>query len=151
MKNDDRYPGHRELRRRNHIWQAGPTAAGLAAGRVAVGLLAAACGGSPGSAGRGVANAGPASSADGSVQAYSQCMRSRGVPDVPDLRPQGGIQVSGDAGSDAGFQISQPGVPALHLRPGRLRPGRRRAVAEHGRWVVSAALGPVTAVPAADG
>ena len=71
---------------------AARTAAGVIATAALV-LLAAACGGSPSSTGPGGSSTGPggSSSAGGSANspllAFSQCMRTRGVPDFPDPQP----------------------------------------------------------------
>jgi hypothetical protein len=93
----------------------GPTIAARclqrAAGLIAVGLLVAACGSSPG--GVGVANAGssgntatghaaPTGTSKNSALAFSRCMRAHGVPDFPDPKGNGQIAISGSPGSDLG-------------------------------------------------
>ena len=87
--------GTRVMRRPRRAW---PPAARTAAATIAAALplLAAACSGSPSSTGSptspggsptagGAANAGQ--SANAQLLAFSQCMRSHGVPDFPDPQP----------------------------------------------------------------
>jgi hypothetical protein len=119
MKNDDRHPGHRDPGRGSHRWRAGLLAAAL----IAVGLLAAACGGP---AGPGVANAGPASSASpsgsghGSALAYSRCMRAHGITKFPDPDSHGDLGLN--AGPGTGIDPNSPQYKAAdrackHLMP----------------------------------
>jgi hypothetical protein len=80
----------RVLRPHRRAW---PPAAGAAAAIIATAALAllAACSGSPSSAGSGGSpNAGRSASSP-SALAYSQCVRSHGVPDFPDPPSSGGI------------------------------------------------------------
>lgn len=82
----------------------------------ALAMLTAACGGSPSSAGPGGSpNAG--GSSDAKLVAYSQCMRSHGVPSYPDpaggVLPKGGAQQFGV--SSARFQTAQGACQ--HLLP----------------------------------
>jgi hypothetical protein len=78
--------GTRVMRRPRRAWP--PAAAIIAAASLA--LLTAACSGSPSSTGSAT---GPSGSSNGSANsqlvAYSQCMRSKGVPNFPD--PAGGV------------------------------------------------------------
>ena len=119
MKNDASHPGRREPGRGSHRRRAGPLATAL----IAVGLLAAACGGSPGP---GVANAGPASSASpsasghGSPLAYSRCMRAHGITDFPDPDSNGNLGLN--AGPGSGLDPNSPQFKAAdqackHLMP----------------------------------
>jgi hypothetical protein len=71
-------------------WRGWSPRAGVLAVTVGVVVLAAACGGSPSSTGPGgSSNAG--GSADSQMLAFDQCMRSHGVPNFPDLPPNGKI------------------------------------------------------------
>jgi hypothetical protein len=96
MTNDSTRVLHRPPRARPR------PAAGLAAaivGIAVVGMLAAACGGSPSSAGPGGSGGSPsagASAGSPSAVAYSGCMRSHGVPNFPDPT-SGGDVAKGDA------------------------------------------------------
>ena len=105
MKNDASHRGRAEPRRGSHHRRAGPVAAAL----IAVGLLAAGCGGP---AGPGVANAGPASSASpsasasGSALAYSRCMRAHGITKFPDPDSHGDIGIN--AGPGSGIDPNSP-------------------------------------------
>ncbi len=69
----------------------------------ALALLAAACGGSPSSAGSSPDASGPTDPA--SAVAYSQCMRSHGVPDYPD--PGGGGTLPKVSAQQLGVSSSQ--------------------------------------------
>lgn len=106
MKNDASHPGRAEPRRGSHRWRAGPLAAAL----IAVGLLAAACGGP---AGPGVANAGPTSSASpsgsghGSALAYSRCMRAHGITNFPDPDSNGNLTLNAGPGTGIDPNSSQ--------------------------------------------
>lgn len=98
--------------------------AGATAGLLASALLAA-C--SSGSAGPGVANTGsskpsgsssPTGSAKAGALAYSQCMRSHGVPDFPDPNANGQIRLEAHPGSDldpnsSRFQSAQKACKSL--------------------------------------
>ena len=119
MKKDASHPGRAEPRRGSHRRRAGPLAAAL----IAVGLLAAACGGP---AGPGVANAGPASSASpsasasGSALAYSRCMRAHGITKFPDPDSHGNLGLN--AGPGTGIDPNSPQYKAAdqackHLMP----------------------------------
>lgn len=106
MKNDASHPGRAEPRRGSRRRRAGPLAGAL----IAVGLLAAACGGP---AGPGVANAGPASSASpsgsghGSALAYSRCMRAHGITRFPDPDSNGDLGLNAGPGSGIDPNSSQ--------------------------------------------
>jgi hypothetical protein len=82
---------------------------GLTAALVAIGLLAAACGGA---SGPGVANVGsaasasPGSSGHGSALAYARCMRSHGITNFPDPDSNGNLSL--DAGPGTGIYPSSP-------------------------------------------
>ena len=119
MRNDASHPGRAEPRRGSHHRRAGPVAAAL----IAVGLLAAGCGGP---AGPGVANAGPASSASpsasasGSALAYSRCMRAHGITKFPDPDSHGNLGLN--AGPGTGIDPNSPQYKAAdqackHLMP----------------------------------
>lgn len=93
-------------------------------GTVILTLLAAACGGSPGSH---VAQPGPtttegstpsAAAAQNGVLAFSQCMRSHGVPDFPDPNSSGVLPKS----QIARLAASSPQFPAAHRACGHLLP-----------------------------
>jgi hypothetical protein len=80
----------RVLRRHRRAWPPAARAAAAIPATAALALLAA-CSGSPSSAGSaGSPNAGGSESSPSAV-AYSQCMRSHGVPDFPDPSSSGGI------------------------------------------------------------
>ena len=119
MRNDASHRGRAEPRRGSHHRRAGPVAAAL----IAVGLLAAGCGGP---AGPGVANAGPASSASpsasasGSALAYSRCMRAHGITGFPDPDSHGNLGLN--AGLGTGIDPNSPQYKAAdqacrHLIP----------------------------------
>ena len=119
MRNDASHRGRAEPRRGSHHRRAGPVAAAL----IAVGLLAAGCGGP---AGPGVANAGPASSASpsasasGSALAYSRCMRAHGITKFPDPDSHGNLGIN--AGPGTGIDPNSPQYKAAdqackHLMP----------------------------------
>jgi hypothetical protein len=119
MKNDASHPGRAEPRRGSHRRRAGPLAAAL----IAVGLLAAACGGPAGPA---VANAGPTSGASpgasghGSPLAYSRCMRAHGITKFPDPDSHGNLGIN--AGPGTGIDPNSPQYKAAdqackHLMP----------------------------------
>src|ERR1700685_420482 len=86
----------------------------ILAAAVGLALLTAACGGSPSSTG----SSGPSNgSANSRLVAYSQCMRSHGVPNFPD--PAGGAPPKVTA-QGLGISRSQPQVPqgaCQHLLP----------------------------------
>jgi len=134
MKNNDRHPGRRQPRRRNHRRRAGPRGAGLTAGLVAIGLLAAACGGSPGP---GVANAEPTSSASpsasahGSALAYSRCMRSHGITKFPDPDSNGNLALN--AGPGTGIDPNSPLYKAADRACKSLMPAPNPAQAQQNR------------------
>lgn len=93
----------------------------------ATALLTAACGSSPSAAGSGASpGAGSPSSASGSrLLAYSQCMRSHGVPGFPD--PDGSGQISKQAVVAAAKSVSisvfkTAGNACEHLAPSGLGP-----------------------------
>ena len=119
MKNDASHPGRPEPRRGSRLRRAGPLAAAL----IAVGLLAAACGGPTGP---GVANAGPTSSASpsasasGSALAFSRCMRAHGITGFPDPDSHGNLGIN--AGPGTGIDPNSPQYKAAdqackHLMP----------------------------------
>lgn len=97
----------------------------LAAAMLAGALLAAGC--SSGSAGPGVASLGsstpsgtssPSESAKDRALAYSQCMRTHGIPDFPDPDASGEIRVEAHGGSDldpnsAHFKAAQQACRSL--------------------------------------
>jgi hypothetical protein len=101
----------------------------LAAGLLALGLAAAACGGDPGV---GVANLtsgrttpghhSSGSPAQASPLAFSQCMQKHGITDFPDPNAQGQIALQGGPGSDLDpnnplFQAAQNACQSLQPRP----------------------------------
>jgi hypothetical protein len=96
---------------------ASRTAAAIAAAAV-VASLAAACGGNPPAAGTGGAPS-PSGSAHSQLVAFSQCMRSNGVPNFPDPDPGGGSPPKGTAQqfgvSGSQFQAAQRACQ--HLLP----------------------------------
>lgn len=93
----------------------------------ATALLTAACGGSPSAAGSGASpsTGSPASASGSRLLAYSQCMRSHGVPSFPD--PDGSGQISKQAiiaaANSAGTSVFQSaGNACAHLAPSGLGP-----------------------------
>jgi hypothetical protein len=84
-----------------------PPAARAAAEVIAVAALAllAACGGSPSSAGSGGSSNAGGSASSPSAVAYSQCMRSHGVPDFPD--PPSSGEVPKGSAQEFGVSSSQ--------------------------------------------
>jgi hypothetical protein len=84
-----------------------PPAARAAAEVIAVAALAllAACGGSPSSAGSGGSSNAGGSTSSPSAVAYSQCMRSHGVPDFPD--PPSSGEVPKGSAQEFGVSSSQ--------------------------------------------
>jgi hypothetical protein len=116
---------------------AGPTIVArslqYAAGLIAVGLLVAACGSSPG--GVGVAGAGssgntttgqspPSGPSKNAALAFSRCMRAHGVPDFPDPNGNGQIAISTNSpSSDLGpnspqMKTAQEACKSLMPGPG---------------------------------
>ena len=73
----------------------------------ALALLAAACSGSPSSAGSGVSPHAAGSSSSPSAVAYSACMRSHGVPNFPDLDPGSGGAIPKADAQRLGVSTSQ--------------------------------------------
>jgi hypothetical protein len=109
------------IRRRRPLWPPARAIAGIIAA-ASVALLATACGGStaPGPASAGSPN-GPASAGP---LAFSQCMRSQGIPDFPD--PGGGGSIPKETAqelgvSDSQFQAAQ--TTCGHLLPSADQPG----------------------------
>jgi hypothetical protein len=82
--------GARVMRRHLRAWRAPRTGAVVIA-TAALGLLAAACSGSPSSAGSGGSTAAGGSAGSPSAVAYSACMRSHGVPNFPDPSSSGQV------------------------------------------------------------
>ena len=72
------------VRRPRRPWPATARTAAAIVATVVLALLAAACGGSPSSAGSGGSPAAGGSATSPSALAYSVCMRSQGVPNYPD-------------------------------------------------------------------
>lgn len=93
--------------RRSRRW------APLAAALLAVGVLAAACGG--GGSGHGSSK----SSAEASGMAYSQCMRSHGITNFPDPNSQGRIDVT----QSSGININSPQYRSAQKACKSLAPG----------------------------
>jgi hypothetical protein len=123
MHHDDKHMSYSRPQRPPRLRRAGPAAA-----LVASAMLIAACGG--GSNGPAVAGTGsptsPKSSTDqpakGSPLAYAKCMRSHGVPDFPDPKSNGELQLSAGPGSDLGpdapqFQKAQRACRSLLPAP----------------------------------
>jgi len=92
--------------------------AGLAAVLAVVAVLAAACGGSAPSSSTDAASGG--STAYQKALAYSECMRSHGVPDFPDPNAEGNIQVApGSPNDPMNNSVGQAAENACrHLLPG---------------------------------
>jgi hypothetical protein len=85
---------------------------------MAAALLAAACGSSPSSTGTaGAPNAGGATSTAAQAVAYTQCMRSHGVPEYPDPDSSGQLQKIGSGQqvgvSDARFNTATSACQSL--------------------------------------
>ncbi len=101
-------PGQARARRRASALRTGPLA-----GAIVVAMLIAGCGGS-GSSGGGVVHVNTSTTAKSSTKpkpkasalAYSQCMRSHGVPDFPDPNSSGGIQVTASIANSPAFQTA---------------------------------------------
>jgi hypothetical protein len=114
MMNDSRV-----MRRPRRAWPPTALTAAAIIATAALALLAAACSGSPSSAGSdGSPNAGGSSSSPSAV-AYSACVRSHGVPNFPDpgsggAIPKGDAQHFGVSTSQlqAAQQACQPLLPA---------------------------------------
>jgi hypothetical protein len=110
---------------------------------ITAGLLVAGCGGGAGSPG--VAGAGSSStsaakpssggSSKGGALAFSRCMRSHGVPDFPDPKSNGTIQVNAGPGSDLG-----PGNPQFKRAQRACQPLLPAPSAEHQHEEFAAAL-----------
>jgi hypothetical protein len=110
---------------------------------IAAGVLVAGCGGGSGTPG--VAGAGSSStsaakpsssgSSNGGALAYSRCMRSHGVPDFPDPKSNGTIQVNAGPGSDLG-----PGNPQFKRAQRACQPLLPAPSAEHQHEEFAAAL-----------
>jgi hypothetical protein len=86
-------PSPRVIRRPRRAWWARPPAARTAAGFIAtvgLALLVVACS-SPASTGSGGSSSAGRSTSSPSAVAYSQCMRSYGVPDFPDPASDGQV------------------------------------------------------------
>src|SRR5580698_5247479 len=82
----------------------------------ALAMLAAACGGSPASAGGSPSPGGPATPP--SAVAYSQCVRSHGIPNFPDPPSGGGIAKA--SAQQPGSSTPRPQAaqqPCQHLIP----------------------------------
>jgi hypothetical protein len=102
-------------------------AAGAAIALLSLGLFATACssgGSGPGVARLGTPSANPSASAGGSASpvAYSQCMRSHGVPDFPDPDSQGRLSIKAGPGSDLDptspkFTAAQKACESLMPKP----------------------------------
>ena len=110
---------------------------------IAAGVLVAGCGGgsrSPGVAGAGssstsAAKSSSSGSSKGSALAFSRCMRSHGVPDFPDPKSNGTIQVNAGPGSDLG-----PGNPQFKRAQRACQPLLPATSAEHQHEEFAAAL-----------
>jgi hypothetical protein len=95
----------RVMRRPRRAWPLAARAAAAIIGTAALALLAAACNGSPSSAGSGGSSNAGGSASSPSAVAYSQCIRSHGVPDFPDP-PSSGVVPKGSA-QQLGVSTSQ--------------------------------------------
>jgi hypothetical protein len=118
----------------------------LAAGPLACGLFAAACG-SSGSGGAPVASlsSSPSGSATssggsggGSMLAYARCMRSHGLPSFPDPNANGNLQLNGEPGSDldpnsARFKAADAACKSLRPAPQAPPKGLRAQMLKYAR------------------
>jgi hypothetical protein len=81
----------RAMRQRPSARPPAARAAAAIIAMAALALMAAACSGSPSSAGSGGSTSAGGSARSPSAVAYSQCMRSHGVPNFPDPPSSGGV------------------------------------------------------------
>jgi hypothetical protein len=96
--------------------------AGLLAATAALALLVTACGGGGSQAGTATTGG---SKAYQQALAYSQCMRSHGVPDFPDPDSQGNIIVQGGMGASSTQSVAAQKV-CRHLLGGQNAPAQQR-------------------------
>jgi hypothetical protein len=98
---------------------APPPSAGLWFGALGCALILAACGSSGGTGHNQSAEVG---SRQSQALAYTQCMRSRGVPNFPDPTVSGG-SISFNFESSSGINQSSPSFQAAQQACGKLLPG----------------------------
>ena len=95
----------RVMRRPRRAWPPAARTAAAVIAAAALALLAAACSGSPSSTGSGGSSNARGSANSPSAVAYSQCMRSHGVPNFPD--PPSNGQVPKASAQQLGVSTSQ--------------------------------------------
>jgi hypothetical protein len=89
--------------------RAGPRRAGVLAAAAGIAVLAA-CSSSPSSSTQGASASASTSSKYDKALAYSQCMRSHGVPDFPDPNSSGGFTYNGTNGGSNGHPSNLNGA-----------------------------------------
>jgi hypothetical protein len=133
--------GARVMRRHLRAWPPTPRTGAVVIATAALGLLAAACSGSPSSAGSGGSPAAGGSAGSPSAVAYSACMRSHGVP--TSLTRPAADRSPNPTRSNSGSAPPAPGRPKILPAPvpEQQRDARRLAQAMRGNRQLPAGHG----------